>query len=202
MKKISTLFVVVAAVFFALSVFTSCRSTPEPEPPAVEAPPPPPPPVVYVPEPPPEEPPAPFEFEFEPHEFELRVFELTNRERANHRLPPLIWYELASFVARGHCMDMQNNDLMRHTGSDGSNPRQRLERVGMTNLGNMGASIAGGWTTPEAVVAAWMESPRYRQNILRREFTHIGVGFFERPEGSNARFATYWTQKFFVLVLE
>ena len=200
MKKVSTFFVILAATFFALSLFSSCRSAPAPEPPpvVVEEPPPPPPPlIVYVPEPEPEEPP-PFEFEFEPHEFELRVFELTNRERANHRLPPLIWYDLASFVARGHCIDMQNNDLMRHTGSDGSNPRQRLERVGMRNIGSMGANIAGGWTTPEAVVAAWMESPRHRPNILSREFTHIGVGCFERPAGSNARFPTYWTQKFFV----
>jgi len=198
MKKMFTLFFALTALFLVFSVFTSCRSVPEPEPPVVEAPPPPPPPE---PEPEPEpvlaEEPAPFEFDFEPHEFELRVFELTNRERANHRLPPLIWYDLASFVARGHCIDMQNNDLMRHTGSDGSNPRQRLERVGL-RIGNMGANIAGGWTTPEAVVAAWMESPRHRPNILSREFTHLGVGYFERPAGSNARFATYWTQKFFV----
>jgi len=198
MKKVSPLFVVLMAAFFALSGLASCRSAPLPEPPLAEEPLPEP----YVPEPKPEpvlaeEPPPPFEFDFEPHEFELRVFELTNLERANHRLPPLIWYELASFVARGHCIDMQSNDLMRHTGSDGSNPRQRLERVGITNIGNMGANIAGGWTTPEAVVAAWMESPRHRPNILSREFTHLGVGYFERPEGSNARFATYWTQKFF-----
>ena len=200
MKKMFALFVVFTAVFFVFSVFTSCRSAPVPEP-VVEAPPPPPPPPPApepVPEPEPEPVAEPFEFEFEPHEFELRVFELTNRERANHSLPPLIWYDLASFVARGHCMDMQRNDLMRHTGSDGSNPRQRLERVGITNIGNMGANIAGGWTTPEAVVAAWMESPRHRPNILSREFTHLGVGYFERPAGSNARFATYWTQKFFV----
>ena len=180
MKKMFTLFFALTALFLVFSVFTSCRSVPEPEPEPVLA-----------------EEPAPFEFDFEPHEFELRVFELTNRERANHRLPPLIWYDLASFVARGHCIDMQNNDLMRHTGSDGSNPRQRLERVGL-RIGNMGANIAGGWTTPEAVVAAWMESPRHRPNILSREFTHLGVGYFERPAGSNARFATYWTQKFFV----
>jgi len=200
MKNISILLAVLLAAFLVLSGLTSCRSTPAPEPePVVEAPLPEP----FVPEPEPEialveEPPPPFEFEFEPHEFELRVFELTNRERSFHRLPPLIWYELASFVARGHCMDMHSHDLMRHTGSDGSNPRQRLERVGITNMSNISANIAGGWTTPEEVVAAWMESPRYRPNILSREFTHVGVGYFARPEGSNARFPTYWVQKFFV----
>ena len=102
MKKIFVLFLVLTAAFFSVSVFTSCRSAPLPELPK-ELPP------------------------FEPNEFELRVFELTNRERALHRLPSLIWHEAASFVAREHCEDMHRNNFMRHTGSDGSNIRQRLE---------------------------------------------------------------------------
>jgi len=185
---------ITVAIVALVWVFASCRSAPEPEP---EPLPPPPPVVVYIPEPePPEEEPVVFEFEFEPHEFELRVFELINWERFVHRLPQLIWYDAAAFVAREHSIDMQSNNLMRHTGSDGSNGRERLERVGITNMRVWGSCIAGGWTTPEEVVAAWMESPRYRQIILRRDFTHLGVGYFERPAGSNARFATYWTQKF------
>jgi uncharacterized protein YkwD len=94
---------------------------------------------------------------------------------------------------------MHNNNFMSHTGSDGLGIRQRLERGCIKDMRSWSASIAGGYLTPEDVVAAWMESPRYRPNILSREFTHIGVGFFERPVRSNAHFAAYWTTKFLSL---
>jgi len=197
-KKIFILAIVLVTAFFIVSVFSSCRSAPLPEPLPVEEPPPEPYTEVYVPVP--EEPPPPKELPpFEPNAFERRVFELVNRERAMHRLPSLIWHDGAAFVAREHSIDMHDNNFMRHTGSDGSNIRQRLERGCIKNATSLNASIAGGWLTPEAVVEAWMDSPVYRPNILRREFTHTGVGFFQRPSGSNSHFATYWTQKFFVL---
>jgi len=195
MKKIFGLFVALA-VFSAASILTSCRSEP---PPVIE--PPPEPYIAYVPAP--EEPPPPPPKEelppFEPHAFELRVFELTNRERRIQRLPPLIWHEAAAFAAREHSIDMHNNNFMRQTGSDGSNIRQRLERVCLKNMTIWSASIGGGYLTPEEVVQAWMDSPIYRRNILNRDFTYLGVGFFERPARSNAHFANYWTKKFFAL---
>ena len=191
-------FVVVLSIVFVLA---ACRSTPEPEPEPL------PPPVVVeevVVEPPPPPEPEPvvcvpmFVFEYVQNEFERRVFEITNNVRRVHRLPPLIWCDTAAFVARGHSMDMYYNNFMRHRGSDGSTIRERLECAGLTGMRICSANIAGGWTTPEEVVQAWMES-RYRHNILHREFTHVGVGFVERCENSNSRFASYWTQKFFVL---
>jgi uncharacterized protein YkwD len=177
MRKIFALFIILT---ITLSFFTSCKAAPAPMDPS-------------LPELPKELPP------FEPHAFELRVFELINRERAFHRLPPLIWHEAAAIVAREHSVDMHNNNFMGHTSSDGLNIRQRLERGCIKNVKNCSASIAGGYPTPETVVAAWIESPRYKPNILSREFTHIGVGFFERPIGSNSHFGTYWTKKFLSL---
>jgi uncharacterized protein YkwD len=182
MKKMFAITAVFLPAFLAVFVFTSCRSAPLPGPEII--------PVVYA--------CSPQLQPFEPHEFELRVFELTNLERARQRLPALIWYQTASCVAREHSRDMESNNIMRPRGSDGSDSRQRLERAGITNMRFSDVNIAGGWLTPEEVVTAWMDSPRHRPNILSREFTHLGVGFFQRPTDSNARFATYWTQKFFV----
>jgi uncharacterized protein YkwD len=196
MKKILVSLAVLVTVFFTVSVFTACRSAPIPEAPPEE----PPPKQCYVPYVPLPEAPPPKELPpFEPHAFERRVFELTNRERLMQRLPTLIWHEAAARVAREHSEDMHRNNFMRHTGSDGSDIRQRLERGCIKEMRIWSANIAGGYLTPETVVAAWMESPIYRQNILRREFTHMGVGFIERPADSNAHFATYWTQKFLAL---
>jgi len=129
-------------------------------------------------------------------EFELRVLELTNRERANRGLPPLIWHENLASVARGHSLDMQRNNFMAHEGSDGSEPWDRIERGGIGNWRTASENVAAGQLTPEAVVADWMNSPGHRANILCQEVTHLGVGLVERPENSAAAFPTYWTQKF------
>ncbi|MCL2601415.1 MAG: CAP domain-containing protein [Treponema sp.] len=177
MKKTCAVCALFAAAFFTVSVVISCKSVPLPEPPEVS---------VCSPEAEP----------FEPNEFELRVFELTNVERSRQRLPPFEWNNAASCVARQHSIDMQSNDFMRQRGSDGSDSMQRLERAGIGNIRRRETNIAGGWLTPEEVVAAWMESPIHKPNILSREFTHVGVGFFPRPDDSESRYATYWTQEF------
>ena len=197
MRKIFVLFVILAAAFFAISVFVSCRTAPLTELPPAEDPP-----QehyeVYIPEPP-----SPKDFPpFEPNEFERRVLELTNLERRIHRLPALIWHEAAARVAREHSEDMHRHNFMRHRGSDGSDIRERLERGCIKNMRIWSSNIGGGYLTPETVVQAWMDSPIYRPNILNREFTYIGVGYLERPEDSNARFATYWTLKFLALLEE
>jgi uncharacterized protein YkwD len=41
-----------------------------------------------------------------------------------------------------------------------------------------------------------MNSPGHRENILRLDSTHLGVGLAQRPEGSRASQPIYWTQKF------
>ena len=193
-KKISTLAAILMAAIFAAAFLTSCRTVP-PEPLLEEEPPEEILAEVYEPEPPKELP------NFEPNEFELRVFELVNNERRFRRLQPLIWDDAAFIAARLHSMDMHDNDFLRHRGSNGTNTGQRLECVGIKNLSSWAAGLGGGWLTPEDVVDAWMESPIYRENILRPEFTHTAVGFVERSEDSNARFATYWNQIFFTFTL-
>ena len=128
-------------------------------------------------------------------EFELRVLELTNIERARNSLQPLVWHEAASGAARAHSADMQHSGQLSHTGSDGSNVGQRLERVGVTDWWAWGENVAAGQTTPEAVVEAWMNSTGHRANILNPDFTHLGVGL-TRQAAAPGRMPTFWTQKF------
>ncbi len=56
-----------------------------------------------------------------------------------------------------------------------------------------GENIAAGPDTPQDVVNAWMNSPSHRANILRAEFTAIGVGF---TNDTTTIYDTYWTQIF------
>jgi len=133
--------------------------------------------------------------------FEQRVFELTNIERVNHGLPPLIRHETLAVSSRAHSLDLMRNNLgthtgTGHTGSDGSTARQRMIRAGISNGRFFGENISYGSTTPEDVVEGWMNSPGHRENILDTDFTHLGVGLTWRPEGSNARFRIYIVQNF------
>ena len=54
-----------------------------------------------------------------------------------------------------------------------------------------GENVAFGFQTPEAVMAAWLNSSGHRANIENRLFTFIGVGAARAANG-----AVYWTQNF------
>ena len=126
--------------------------------------------------------------------FERRVFELTNAERANHDLPPLIWCDRLADAARAHSRDMAINNYFSHTGFDGSGAGDRIIRAGIPHTGHA-ENISGGTArnTPEAAMYGWLNSPGHRENILHPGMTHLGVGFYHLP-GSQWEF--YTTQKF------
>ena len=119
------------------------------------------------------------------NEFEWSVFELTNIERTKQGVAPLRWDDRLGSAARAHSEDMSKNNFMNHTGSDGSDPGQRIKRAGF-EYSTWGENVAFGQQTPEEVVAAWMGSPGHRSNILNSSYTHLGVGFLNNR----------WTQKF------
>ncbi|KAK9767226.1 hypothetical protein K7432_003108 [Basidiobolus ranarum] len=52
----------------------------------------------------------------------------------------------------------------------------------------LGENVAMGYTSVEAVMNGWMNSPGHRQNILNPQFTHFGSGYVAN--------GNYWTQDF------
>lgn len=126
----------------------------------------------------------------EPVDFECEVFRLVNDERAIRGLPELAWNDLLFNAARGHSMDMATHNTLSHTGSDGSQPSDRIPFVGY-EFWACGENVAYNFADPEAVMAGWMESPGHRQNILNENFCELGVGLAY----SNTN-APYWTQNF------
>ena len=121
-------------------------------------------------------------------EFEMRVLELTNSERARHGLAPLSWDNTLGTAARNHSIDMATRVFFDHTCPSGGTFLTR---------GAHGENIAMGQTTPEVVVLRWMESPGHRANILNPNFTYLGVGFYVGETRIFTAIAPYfWTQKF------
>jgi len=120
--------------------------------------------------------------------FEYTIFSMTNMERANNNVPLLIWNDAIGRAARTHSQDMAENNMLSHTGSDGSNVGTRLGREGITGWSTWGenAYMSSGGATPASRVQGWMNSPGHRANILNTRFTHMGVGsyFTETSPGS------------------
>ncbi|MFB7084439.1 CAP domain-containing protein [Streptomyces sp. NPDC056296] len=118
------------------------------------------------------------------------VVELTNRERIRAGLPALAVDARLARAAQAHSADMVARDFYSHTDPDGGKPWDRAAAAGATRR-TVGENIACGQRSPADVVEGWMNSPGHRANILKPDFTHIGIGL-----AGGGRAGTYWTQVF------
>ncbi|MEU0954620.1 CAP domain-containing protein [Streptomyces niveus] len=118
------------------------------------------------------------------------VVALTNAERTAARLRPLAGDPRLTAAAQAHSDEMVGRGFYSHTSPDGRQPWDRAAAAGCTHRG-IGENIACGQRSAAEVVRGWMESPGHRANILKPDFTHIGIGFRGGGEAG-----TYWTQLF------
>ncbi|MEH0840928.1 CAP domain-containing protein [Micromonospora sp. CPCC 205711] len=117
-----------------------------------------------------------------------QVVDLVNAERARAGCGAVQVDDKLMLAAQRHSQDQADHQDMTHTGSDGSDAGERLDRVGYS-WRTYGENVAWNQQTPAAVMEAWMNSSGHRANILNCAFTEIGVGVAT----SNG---PYWTQDF------
>lgn len=123
----------------------------------------------------------------EASELEARVAELVNEHRQSIGAEPLVWLNDLGDVARAHSQDMADRGFFSHTNPDGDDPFDRMSDAGIS-YGWAGENIAWGYTSAEAVVQGWLDSPGHRANIENVNYTHHGIGHV--AEGN------YWTHLF------
>ena len=121
------------------------------------------------------------------HAYEKAVAELVNAERAKYGLAPLTLSSELSSGARAKSKDMSDNNYFSHTSPTYGSAFDMMKQFGITYK-TAGENIAHGYSTPEAVVTAWMNSEGHRANILDAGYTTLGVGYV--ADGN------YWTQWF------
>ena len=119
--------------------------------------------------------------------FEAEVVRLVNEIRVSRGLSPLTHNWELSRVARYKSQDMKNLGYFSHTSPTYGSPFNMMKNFGISYK-TAGENIAKGYSTPKAVVDAWMNSPGHRANILNSSYTHIGVGYVQS--------GNYWTQMF------
>ena len=83
--------------------------------------------------------------------------------------------------------DMHDNGYFSHTSPTYGSPFDMMKSFGIT-YNYAGENIAMGYSSPDAVVTAWMNSAGHRANILSANFTAMGLGYV--ADGG------YWTQWF------
>ncbi|MER6467819.1 CAP domain-containing protein [Streptomyces collinus] len=119
---------------------------------------------------------------------EAEVLKLVNEERAKVGCSALAANSSLSKLAETFSGDMAARDFFDHTDPDGASPWDRAAKAGVTDLG--GENIARGQEDAAAVMAAWMNSPGHRANILNCDFKTLGVGVHFGSGGP------WWTQDF------
>lgn len=119
--------------------------------------------------------------------YELEVVRLVNVERARYGLSALSADGELSRGARVKSQDMRDKGYFAHESPTYGTPFQMMKAFGISYR-TAGENIAYGYSTPEKVVSAWMNSEGHRANILNASYTRLGVGYV--ADGH------YWTQWF------
>ena len=103
-----------------------------------------------------------------------------NSYRAENGRSALRRSPLLERVARVHAQDMARNGFMAHRGSDGSNPKRRLQRAGYGVCAG-GENIAIGQRSAGNALQWWVNSPPHRKNMLLGGVREYGLA---RAEGN------------------
>ena len=118
-------------------------------------------------------------------QMERNAANLVNQMRQKNGLTPLTIDTNLSVKARIKSNDMKVNRYFSHNSPTYGTPFQMMKQLGIAYR-SAGENIAMGYTTAEAVVNAWMNSPSHRDNILSGKYTSMGIGYVDG----------YWTQWF------
>jgi len=126
----------------------------------------------------------------------LELLELVNEIRSQgyncsgselSPVEPLKWNNQLHKAAQLHAEDMLDNSYLSHNSPDGSTPGERIIEQNY-NWITFGENIAYGYNSAQGVLNAWLSSEGHCKNIMKKEFSEIGIGYTEKGH--------YWVQVF------
>ena len=112
-------------------------------------------------------------------EMEKEILRLVNVEREKEGLEPVAFAEDYYDCARVRVSECLCLETFSHTRPDGRKWSTVFTDLSVPKYWQAGENIALNFTTAEEVVAAWMDSPGHRANILHAEFDYLAVGVAE-----------------------
>ncbi|MSU76244.1 hypothetical protein EXS54_02125 [Patescibacteria group bacterium] len=105
---------------------------------------------------------------------EARMLQMVNQERLKVGLGPVTNDDQLKAVGRAHSRDMLVRGYFSHNTPEGLDPFDRMEKAGITYQ-VAGENLAFAPTT-EIAMSGLMNSPGHKANILKTDFTKLGVG--------------------------
>jgi uncharacterized YkwD family protein len=121
---------------------------------------------------------------------EQEVLDLVNAERKKAGVSPLALDWELSRVAKTKSQDMVSKNYFSHQSPTYGSPFDMMKHFGISYK-TAGENIASGQRSAAEVMKSWMASPGHRENILKAEYTHLGVGYVV-----GGAYGTMWTQQF------
>jgi uncharacterized protein YkwD len=119
---------------------------------------------------------------------------------------PLSWNDELYASAHEHSLDMAKSNTFSHYGSgeetditaiDSGKSRsyfyERITNNGYEEYSTLGENIAGGQSSLDEVMKAWLKSPTHCANIMNGDYSEIGVAVVVEED---SEYGTYWTQSF------
>jgi uncharacterized protein YkwD len=123
--------------------------------------------------------------------FEFQLFDLTNAARVHHKVPPVRWESTIRDTAYKHSLDMADQNYFSHTNLAGQSPFDRMTMDDI-NYSVAGENLAYGQSSSIFAHEGLMNSIGHRKNLLKRDFTLLGVGVAFNEENQ-----PYYTENFY-----
>lgn len=129
---------------------------------------------------------------------EWELLKQTNRARLAAGLTPYSTFPTLQTAAG--VREQELISLYSHSRPDGSECFTALTQSGL-GYRRAGENIAAGQTSPDSVMAAWLDSEGHRENILDEVFSHMGIGYTDQActivgTDSTAQIPNGWVQLF------
>ena len=118
-----------------------------------------------------------------------RARDVVNAYRKEKGLRPLRLQPALTEAARAHSQDLAKWDRISHFGSDGSNPWDRVKRVGY-HAKLAAENVGTGQASFDEVMKGWRASPGHNKNLLLADAEHMGIALVQDPK---TEFKTFWT---------
>ena len=118
------------------------------------------------------------------------VLKLVNAERKKAGLQPLTLSEKLTNIAYTKAKDMAEKNYFSHQSPTYGSPFEMLKQFGVS-FSAAGENIAAGQKSAEEVMNSWMNSSGHKANILNKNYTQLGVGFYR-----GGSYGTEWVQLF------
>lgn len=109
----------------------------------------------------------------------------TNSQRHQHNEPGLSYNTSLAKAAYLKAQDMFAHQYWAHVSPDGVTPWHWFSKAGY-DYAYAGENLAKNFPSADATVAAWMASPKHRENILSQNYTDVGFAVMDgRLNGKN-----------------